>query len=90
MEKNDFSSFHRLKSDETWNFHYGSSLTIYIINEAGILKKVTLGNPLLDENAVFQYTVQANQWFAAEVNDKSSFSLVGCYVSPGFEYRDFE
>jgi len=29
-------------------------------------------------------------WFAAEVENKKSFSLFGCTVSPGFEFNDFE
>lgn len=87
LEGNDFSAFHRLKSDEIWAFNYGAPLTIYIINENGELRKIILGDP---ENPVYQTTIHANQWFAAEVNDKSSFTLVSCFVSPGFEYSDFE
>ena len=29
-------------------------------------------------------------WFAAEVINKNSYSLVGCTVSPGFNFKDFE
>lgn len=83
----DFSAFHRLKSDEIWSFNYGSSLTIYIIDEQGNLKTVVLGDP---KNPIFQITISANLWFAAEVNDKSSFTLVTCIVAPGFDYADFE
>ena len=87
LEGHDFSAFHRLKSDEIWAYNYGSPLTIFLIEQDGSLKQMTLGNP---ENPTFQVTIGANQWFAAEVNDKSSFTLMSCFVAPGFEYHDFE
>ena len=39
---------------------------------------------------VFQATVQAGNWFAAELSDPASFALVGCTVAPGFEFSEFE
>lgn len=90
LEGDDSSAFHKVNSDEIWNFYYGSSITLYLIDENANLKTVILGNPITDKNAVFQTTTTANTWFAAEVNDKSSFALVGCVVAPGFEYEDFE
>jgi predicted cupin superfamily sugar epimerase len=34
--------------------------------------------------------VPAGSWFAAEVASPGSWSLVGCVVAPGFEFRGFE
>lgn len=90
LEGDDFSAFHRLKSDEIWHFYYGSSITLYVIDKHRKIQTYLLGNSLLDGNAAFQVTIPAHHWFAAEVNDKSSFSLIGCTVTPGFEYYDFE
>jgi len=87
LEKDTFSALHKLKSDEVWFFNYGSPLILYIINEVGELNKIILGDP---NHPIYQFTVSANQWLAAEINDKSSFTLVSCFVSPGFEYNDFE
>lgn len=87
LEGHDFSAFHRLKSDEIWAYNYGSPLTIFMIEQDGSLTQTTLGDP---KNPTFQVTIAANQWFAAEVNDKSSFTLMSCFVAPGFEYHDFE
>ena len=39
---------------------------------------------------VFQYIVPAGAWFASEPAPGSSFALVGCTVSPGFDFADFE
>jgi len=89
LDGSQFSAFHRLKSDEVWHFYVGSSITLYIIDKIGHLSEVQLGiNSEKDEH--FQVLLKAESWFAATVNDKSSFALVGCSVSPGFDYRDFE
>lgn len=89
LESGDFSAFHRLQSDETWHFHTGSPVFIYMITDNGKLIKVELGNSG-SESPVFQYTIFKNVWFAAEVKEPGSFTLVGCTVAPGFDFTDFE
>jgi len=84
----EFSSFHMLRSDETWHFYDGSSITLHIIKTNGTFSEVKLGTKF-DENETFQAVVESGSWFAASVNDISSYSLVGCTVSPGFDYRDW-
>lgn len=79
----DYSAWHRIKSDEIWHFYQGSPIIIYMM-ENGEVKAQTLGE---DQ---FQFCVPGNTWFAAEVKDKTSFSLVGCTVAPGFDFEDFE
>jgi len=89
LQKNDFSAFHRIKSDETWHFYQGTSLTLYMIDESGVLASFILGdNP--ENNESLQITIPQNTWFAAHVNDKSSYTLTGCTVAPGFDFADFE
>ena len=44
---NQFSSFHRMKSDEIWHFYAGSSLTLYIIHRDGTLDEIRLGQKLI-------------------------------------------
>jgi hypothetical protein len=34
--------------------------------------------------------VPAGRWFGAEVARAEAWSLVGCVVAPGFEFRRFE
>jgi uncharacterized protein len=84
-----FSSFHTLKSDEIWHFYSGSSLTLHIIEIGGKSKEVRLGTKL-EEGETFQAVVKSNSWFAASVNERRSFSLVGCTVSPGYDIRDWK
>ncbi|NTU50263.1 MAG: cupin domain-containing protein [Desulfobulbaceae bacterium] len=86
---NECSRFHRIKSDEGWHFYTGSGLTIYIIDKTGKLSSIKLGdNP--DAGEVFQAVVPAECWFGAVVNDPGAYTLVGCTVSPGFDFHDFE
>lgn len=82
----DKSLFHRLKSDEIWHFYDGCDIKIYIIDNEGNLSEVQLGK----SSEVFQFVIPKNNWFAAELIDKNSFALVGCTVSPGFDFKDFE
>ncbi len=91
LDKQDFSAWHRLKSDEIWHYYDGDScIDMHVIDENGVLTRNVLGNPGMIKNASFQVVIKAGCWFAAELQDKSSFALVGCTVSPGFEYEDFE
>ncbi len=89
LTSDEFSSFHRIKSDETWHFYTGSSVTIHMIDERGKVSKVKLGaNSENDE--VFQHTIPHDVWFAATVDEADSIALVGCTVAPGFHFDDFE
>ncbi|MBI5401921.1 MAG: cupin domain-containing protein [Ignavibacteriae bacterium] len=85
LTQKDFSSFHKLQADEVWHFYSGSPLNIYVIQKSGRLKKIVLG-----KSHLYQAVIHAGQWFAAEVGKQDSYSLVGCTVSPGFDFRDFE
>ncbi len=87
LEKGDFSAFHKIKSDEIWHFYDGDPVSINVINEEGLLTNLKLGL-VPEDNIIPQVTIEANQWFAAE--SKGDFSLVGCTVSPGFDFYDFE
>lgn len=89
LTSNDVSHFHRLKSDELWYYHAGSSLTIHVIDENGDYKEIKLGMDL-DNGEVPQALVPKNSIFGSSVSADDACSLVGCMVSPGFEFQDFE
>jgi adenosylhomocysteine nucleosidase len=89
LPSDQVSHFHRLKSDELWYYHAGSSLTIYVIHENGELQQIRLG-PDLKNGEVLQAIIPKNSIFGSVVNEKDSYSLVGCMVSPGFDFQDFE
>lgn len=89
LTKNDFSAFHKIKSDECWHFYAGDRLYIHVIERNGNYHHVTLG-PEICKNEVFQYIVPAESWFAVEPPPGTSFCLAGCTVAPGFDFRDFQ
>lgn len=86
---NDKSMFHKIKSDELWHFYEGAGITIHTIDKNGKYKALRLGDNL-KENEQYQIIVPGNTWFAAEVNEKHSYALVGCTVAPGFDFKDFQ
>ncbi len=89
LKSGQFSAFHKMKSDETWHFYAGGPLALYIIDSAGNLNKTVIGRRH-ERGHVFQATVEGGSWFAASVVPARSYSLVGCTVAPGFDYRDWE
>ena len=89
LGQGNFSAFHRIKSDECWHFYAGDPLLIYIIEQNGELKTIPLGKDFGNGQS-FQYVVPANCWFAGRPAAGSEYCFVGCTVSPGFEFEDFE
>lgn len=86
----DFSAFHRIKSDETWHYYSGSCpLIVHILEQDKGYRCIRLGNRP-EAGETFQDTVPAGAWFASEPADPTGYALVGCTVSPGFDFRDFE
>ncbi len=89
LEEENFSAFHRLRSDEVWHFYAGDPLVVHVIEPEGNYSSILLGCDL-EAGQVLQGVVRAGCWFASHVADWNSFSVVGCTVAPGFEFDDFE
>jgi predicted cupin superfamily sugar epimerase len=94
LEDGNFSAFHRLRSDEVWHFYAGGALVVHVIEAHGQYSKIRLGSDP-EAGEVLQAVVKAGCWFASEMlaggdSERESFGLVGCTVSPGFDFEDFE
>ncbi len=94
LRRGERSVFHRIQSDETWHFQAGGGLELFELDESkpGELHRVVIG-PDLHVGHQLQYTVPARVWFAARPLAEAAaadYSLLGCTVSPGFEFVDFE
>lgn len=89
LRSQDISHLHRLKSDELWYYHGGSSLTVHMIHPDGTYEAKKLGLNL-EAGEVPQVAVPKNTIFGSSVDDPDTFSLVGCMVAPGFDFADFE
>ncbi|MDO9542407.1 MAG: cupin domain-containing protein [Kiritimatiellia bacterium] len=91
LSNNQFSAFHRLKSDEIWHFYDGSALALYVITKNGRLVTVKLGLNA-EKGEQLQYVIRTGAWFAAALTKQNpkSYALIGCTVAPGFDFADFE
>ena len=88
LRDGEVSNFHRLKSDEMWYYHSGSSLTIYMITPEGKLITEELG--LNIENGEKPQVLVPKGYIFGSAMNNPGYALVGCMVSPGFEFKDFE
>ena len=89
IERGNFSAFHRIKFDEMWHYYSGDSLVVHMIDPEGKYSNQVIGLDVT-KGEMPQFVVPAGVWFASEVTDGGEFSLVGCTVSFGFDFNDFE
>lgn len=85
------SHFHRLSSDEIWHFHQGDPVTVVMIKPDGLIEKEVVGS-VGNGNARPQIIIPKRTWFGAihEGEAVHGYTLVGCTVTPGFDFSDFE
>ena len=88
LEKGERSHWHRVKdAAEVWHYYAGAPIALHISADGQETQTFTLGpNVLNDERP--QVIVPVNCWQSAE--STGAFTLVGCTVSPGFEFSSFE
>ncbi len=86
----NMSRLHRIKSDELWYFHEGSTLSIHTLDHNGY-RCIKLGRDINSNEQPFAL-VQGNTIFGSNLENESeeSYALVSCGVAPGFDFRDFE
>jgi len=89
LEGDQFSAFHRIRSDELWHFYAGSTLIVHVITPDGEYRQIRLGSSA-DQGEHFQAVVPAGCWFGSSLFDPNKYALVGCTVAPGFDFADFE
>jgi uncharacterized protein len=95
LQQGEFSAFHRIRSDEGWHFYDGDPLIVYEIDTTGQLTEHRLGTDLNNGSLPF-CMIKKGSWFGSRPVVRSiqatdrGFSLVGCSVSPGFDFHDLE
>jgi len=89
LTSDDFSAFHRINQDEIWHFYDGSPIKLHIISNDGAYSSQLIGIDVRNGQRP-QFVVKGGSWFAAEVENENSYTLIGCTVSPGFSFDDFE
>ncbi|MEM1422383.1 MAG: cupin domain-containing protein [Planctomycetota bacterium] len=89
LTPDDVSAMHRLPSDEVFHFYTGDPVTQLRLYDDGRTETVVLGTDLLSGQRP-QATVLGNVWQGARLVDGGRFALLGCTVSPGFDFDDYE
>lgn len=80
------SRWHRVLSDEVWHHYEGAPLDLWISGPDGVsIRRQRLGPLRLSGRPVA--SVPAGSWQAAR--STGEYTLVGCTVAPGFDFRDF-
>ncbi|MBI4242506.1 MAG: cupin domain-containing protein [Planctomycetes bacterium] len=85
----EFSSFHRLKSDEIFHFYAGDLIEMVQIDQNGNLTRILFGSNVLS-GAIPQVLVPCGVWQAIRLQEGGRWALMGTTVSPAFEFEDFE
>jgi uncharacterized protein len=89
LEPGTFSEMHRLKSDEVFHFYAGDAVEMLQLMEGGRGCVVRIGNDLAAGERP-QVVVPRGVWQGSRLVAGGKWALLGCTVSPGFEFEDYE
>jgi predicted cupin superfamily sugar epimerase len=88
LEHGDVSHWHRVRdAAEIWHFHAGAPIELRLFREGGDIVAHTLGINITAGQRP-QCVVPSGWWQTAR--SLGDWTLVGCTVSPGFEFAQFE
>jgi predicted cupin superfamily sugar epimerase len=88
LEEGTFSEMHVLASDETFHFYLGDPVEMLQLYPDGGSAIFTLG-PDLAAGQHVQLTVPAGVWQGTQLVDGGKVALLGCTVTPGFDFADY-
>jgi hypothetical protein len=88
LEPGTFSEMHVLDSDEIFHFYLGDPVEMLQLHRDGSSALFTLG-PDLDAGQHVQLVVAAGVWQGTRLIGGGKVALLGCTVTPGFEFADY-
>jgi predicted cupin superfamily sugar epimerase len=88
LETGVFSEMHTLTSDEIFHFYLGDPVEMLQLYPDGHSAVFTLGPDLAADQHV-QLLVPAGVWQGTRLLESGKMALLGCTVSPGFDYADY-
>lgn len=88
LEEGAFSEMHVLASDEIFHFYYGDPVEMLQLWPSGESKVATLGPDLAAGHQV-QLVVPAGVWQGTRLIGSGKVVLLGCTVTPGFDFADY-
>jgi predicted cupin superfamily sugar epimerase len=89
LEHDTFSEMHRLKSDEIFHFYAGDAVEMLQLHVGGGGETVRIGSDLAHGDRP-QVIVPRDVWQGSHLVPGGQWALLGCTVSPGFEFEDYE
>ncbi len=89
LETGTFSEMHALSSDEVFHFYLGDTVEMLQLWPGGTSNVVRLG-PDLAAGEHVQVVVPAGVWQGTRLVGDGKVALLGCTVSPGFDYADYQ
>ena len=89
LEPETFSEVHRLKSDELFHFYMGDAVEMLQLRPDGKGERILIGTDLAAGQRP-QVVVPRGVWQGSRLVAGGSWALLGCSVSPGFEFEDYE
>jgi predicted cupin superfamily sugar epimerase len=88
LERGTFSEMHVLDSDEIFHFYLGDSVEMLQLRPDGRSEVFTLG-PDLQAGQHVQLVVPAGVWQGTRLIGEGKVALLGCTVTPGFDFADY-
>jgi predicted cupin superfamily sugar epimerase len=89
LEPNTFSALHCVASDEIFHFYLGDPVEMLQLLPDGSSTVVLIG-PDIEQGMVPQVVVTRGVWQGARLLNGGQFALLGCTVTPGFDFADYE
>jgi len=89
LEPGTFSEMHRLRSDEIFHHYAGGAVEMLQLLPGGGHERIVIGKDLLAGERP-QVLVPHGVWQGSRLVEEEGWALLGCTVSPGFEYGDYE
>jgi uncharacterized protein len=89
LEAGTFSEMHVLASDEIFHFYLGDPVEMLQLHSDGGSAVFTLG-PDLSAGQHVQLVVPAGVWQGTRLLDGGTVALLGCTVTPGFDFADYQ
>jgi len=88
LETDAFSEMHVLASDEIFHFYLGDPVEMLQLHQDGRSAVFVLG-PDLQAGHHVQLVVPAGVWQGTRLIDGGKVALLGCTVTPGFDFADY-
>jgi len=89
LEPHTFSALHRVASDEIFHFYMGDPVEMLQLFPDGSGKIVLIGTDV-ERGMAPQVVAPRSVWQGSRLAGNGKFALLGCTVSPGFDFADFE